>query len=520
MQATLLAGVVNTLFIERRPASEVLLSLVLLAGTALVRGATAWALDAGGHRAAAAVIRDLRRAFVHHLLRAHPGTPESSGATAATATHGVDALDPYFSRYLPALALGLVVPVAILGRIALIDAASALIMLMTIPLIPLFGALIGKATAAQARARYIALGRLSSHFLDVVRGLTTLRAFNRSEAQAGRLADSGEAYRRETMRTLRIAFLSALVLELAATLAVAVIAVEVGLRLVSGRMEFAPAFLILVLAPEVYAPLRNAAAQFHASADGIAAADRILTPLGQVRFPSGDAVPLDPRDVPIRFEHVRFAYPDRPAQVLDDVTFELAPGERVAIVGPSGSGKSTIIRLLLLFDQPDSGRLTIGGTDLRSVSPTAWRELVAWVPQRPQLTTGTIADAIGLGRRHATRAAIADAARAAGAEQFIAALPDGFETRVGDGGSGLSAGQVRRIALARAFLRGAPLLLLDEPTTSLDHESAELIAAAIQGLPRASTMLVITHDHDFAASVATRILELRGGCLAARKASA
>ena len=517
VQATLLADVVNSIFFQHEPVASVSLPLLLLVLVALARGLIAWALEAGGHRAAASTTRDLRSAFIRYALFDRPGdTLESRGATASTAMQGVDALDPYFARYLPALALGVIVPIVVLIRVATLDVTSAAIMLLTIPLIPIFGILIGKATEAQARSRYQALGRLSSHFLDVVRGLTTLRAFNRGAAQAENLEETGDAYRRETIGTLRIAFLSALVLELAATLATAVIAVEIGIRLVAGQMSFAPAFLILLLAPELYAPLRNAAAQFHASADGLAAADRILTPLESPPLTRGSLEPLSPSDVPIRFEHVNFSYPTRPQQVLDDATFELVPGERVAIVGPSGIGKSTIARLLLLFDHPDSGRIAIGDTDLRDVDPAAWRRLVAWVPQRPHLTSGTIAEAIALGRPEATRGEVADAARAAGAETFIVALPEGFETPVGDGGMELSAGQVRRIALARAFLRNAPLLLLDEPTTSLDHESAELIASALEALPTASTMLVITHDPDFAARIATRVLYVTAGSISDR----
>ncbi len=514
-QASLLAWVVNAVFLEGRGLDAVDTALLLLAGVALVRGLLAWALEAAGHRTASQAMRELREAYARHVLLERPGdTDRASGAAAMAAIQGVDALDPYFAKYLPAFVLGIIVPLAILIRVATIDLLSAAIMLVTIPLIPVFGILIGKATETQARARYATLGRLSTHFLDVLRGLPTLRAFNRGAAQTEHIAETGEAYRRETMKTLRIAFLSAFVLELAATLSVAVIAVEIGIRLVGGHMAFAPAFTVLVLAPELYAPMRNSAAQFHASADGIAAADALLTPIERGPLPHGTVLPLDPGDAPIRFEHVSFAYDDRPGAVLDDLSLELVPGERVAIVGPSGTGKSTILRLLLLFDHPDAGRIAIGDTDLRDVDPEAWRRLTAWVPQRPHLTAGTIAEAIALGDPGASRERIADAARAAAAEAFIATLPAGFETRIGSGGAALSLGQVRRVALARALLRDAPLLLLDEPTTSLDRESADAIAASLRRLPRTQTLLVITHDHALAMSLADRVLVLDGGRLA------
>jgi ABC-type transport system involved in cytochrome bd biosynthesis fused ATPase/permease subunit len=339
--------------------------------------------------------------------------------------------------------------------------------------------------------------------------LTTLRAFNRGAAQADMLAASGEAYRCETMSTLRIAFLSALVLELAATLGTAVVAVEIGIRLDRGGIGLASALTILVLAPELYAPLRSSAAQFHASADGVAAADRILSRVAEAPATDGrGAAPLDARDVPIRLDRVSFAYPTRDGLVLDDLTLSLAPGERVALVGPSGAGKSTIVRLLLGFDRPSSGRVLVGATDL---DLDLWRTRLAWLPQRPHLASSTVGGAICLGRPGASSREIADAARRAGAEEFIAVLPDGYDTRVGEGGISLSAGQIRRVALARALLRDAALLILDEPTTSLDEESAERVADALERLPRAETMLLITHDADLAARIADRVLSISDG---------
>jgi len=512
-QATLLALVVDDVFLRHRDLAAVAVPLAVLASLALARGLLSWAFEAGGHLAASSTAAALRRRLVRHVLHDRPGDPATtSGEVATAAVAGVEALDPYFARYLPQLVLGAIVPVMILVRVATLDVTSALVMAFTLPLIPIFGILIGRATEERAQARYAALARLSTHFLDVVRGLTTLRAFNRGEAQVERLAATGEEYRRETMGTLRIAFLSALVLELAATLGTAVVAVEIGIRLDRGGIGFASAMTILVLAPELYAPLRNAAAQFHASADGVAAADHILDPLGEQVVPApAPAALLDPRDVPVRFDHVHFAYPGREGLVLDDVSLALAPGERVALLGPSGAGKSTIARLLLRFDDPGRGRVLLGGTDIADVDADAWRLNVAWMPQRPHLAAGTIADAIRLGAPEEPIAEVADAARRAGAEGFIAALPDAYETRVGDGGAGLSAGQVRRIALARALLREAPLLILDEPTTSLDEESARLVAESLERLPRSGTMLLITHDEALARRVADRIVGMSDG---------
>jgi ATP-binding cassette, subfamily C, bacterial CydD len=513
-QATLLGLIVADVFIKHRGLGDVATPLALLAAVALARGVLAWAFEAGGHLTASATAGALRRRLVRHALGDRPGDPAmTSGEVTTAAVSGVDALDPYFARYLPQLVLGAVVPLVILVRVATLDVLSAVVMAATIPLIPLFGALVGRTTGERARARYAALAGLASHFLNVVGGLTTLRAFNRGAIQAELLAESGERYRKETMGTLRIAFLSALVLELAATLGTAVVAVEIGIRLDGAGIGLAPALTILVLAPELYAPLRTAAAQFHASADGVAAAGHILAPIeaAAVVAAPGRAAPLDPRDVPVRLDRVSFAYPGRAGTVVDDVSLTLAPGERVALVGPSGSGKSTIARLLLGFDRPERGRLLIGGSELGEIDAEAWRRQLAWMPQRPHLARGTIADAIRLGSPDASIADVADAARRAGAESFIAALPDGYGTHVGDGCAGLSAGQLRRIAFARALLRDASLLILDEPTTNLDDESAGVVADALVRLPRGATMLLITHDEALAQRVADRVVRLSAG---------
>jgi ATP-binding cassette, subfamily C, bacterial CydD len=518
-QAVLLGRIVADVFLDGRTLSAEMPLLVGLAAASVARGVLAWGFEAGGHLAAASATSDLRRQVVGHVLLTRPADPgEATGDVAAAVLHGVDALDPYFAKYLPQLALAASVPAAILVWVALHDLDSAAVMLVTLPLIPVFGVLVGKASARRAEARYAALSRLGGHFLDVVRGLPTLRAFNRGRAQVGRLAQTADAYRRETMGTLRVAFLSAFVLELAAMIGTALVAVEIGIRLDDGRIALATAFAVLVLTPELYAPLRSAAAQFHASTDGIAAADALLSRLEMpppVPFPEAPVEPLDPRDVPVRLRSVSFTYPGRDAEALADVNLALSPGERVAVVGPSGSGKSTLIRLLLRFDRPGRGRILVGGIDLDDVDPDPWRQLVAWLPQRPQLGAGTIADAIGLGDPAASRRRVVEAARRAGAHTFVAELPEGYNTRVGDGGAGLSAGQVRRIAMARALLRDAALLLLDEPTTNLDAASAGRIGDALAALPRGATMLLATHDLALADRVADRVVWMRDGSIEA-----
>lgn len=314
------------------------------------------------------------------------------------------------------------------------------------------------------------------------------------------------------MGTLRVAFLSGAVLELAATLGIALVAVVVGVRLAEGGIGFEPALTILVLAPELFLPLRNLAAQWHASADGAAVAERMLDLAEEPVRPPGGAVPSDPAAVPIAFEEVSFRYPEREADVLRELELELRPGETVALVGSSGGGKSTLLALLLRFAEPTAGRILAGGEDLASLDPGAWRSHVAYVAQRPTLFRGSVADNIRLGDPAASDEAVRDAARRAGAHEFVAALPQGYATVVGDGGRRLSAGQTRRIALARAFLRDAPLVLLDEPTADLDPESARRVADAVEGLRTGRTVLFAAHRPELTVR-ADRVLRLEDGRL-------
>jgi ATP-binding cassette, subfamily C, bacterial CydD len=403
-----------------------------------------------------------------------------------------------------------------------IDAASAGVMLLTLPLVPVFIWLIGRYTEERTREQWEALRLLSTHFLDVVRGLPTLRAFNRSRAQMAVIAGVSDGYRRRTMATLRVGFLSGAVLELAATLGVALVAVTVGVRLADGGLGLQAGLTVLVLAPELYLPLRQLAAQFHASADGLAVAERMLALLDvPASAPCGGRlIAPSPAEAPLRLEQVSFAYPSRPSLVLDRVDLELEPGETVALVGPSGAGKTTVASLLLRFAEPSAGRITAGGIDLADCRTEPWRRLIAWVPQRPTVFRGTAAENIRLGDPAASELRIRDAAALAGADRFISALPSGYDTVLGDGGRPLSAGERRRVALARAFVRDAPLVILDEPTADLDQTSAEVVAEAIERLRIGRTVLLIAHRPELVQR-ADRIVALSGwGTAVARNETA
>jgi ATP-binding cassette, subfamily C, bacterial CydD len=502
--------------------------LTALAGTVIAlllvlasRAAAAWASEATALRAAAVVKSRLRRQLADHALRLGPTwlARQQTGELTTLATRGLDALDAYFARYLPAALLGGVVPVVVLARVMAADWISGLVIAGTLPLIPLFAVLVGLYTRERTERQWRLLARLGGHFLDVTEGLPTLKVFGRAKAQADVIKSVTDQHRTATMAALRVTFLSALVLELAAALATALVAVEVGLRLLGGHIGYETALLVLLLTPEAYLPLRNLGAQFHASAEGTAAAGRVLEVLDiplprhrlTVRPPLVESVP-DPSAVPIHLDAVTVCYPGRSEPALHEVTATIGAGERVAIAGPSGAGKSSILALLLLFTEPTSGRIVAGAADLADLTAAEWRRRVAWVPQRPYLFAGTVAENIALGDPGAAPGAITRAAQLAGAEEFIAELPGGYGARLGERALSLSAGQRQRLALARAFLRDAPLLLLDEPTAHLDAVTATEISAAIESLAVGRTVLLVTHDEHQLAR-ADRVLSLDRGRL-------
>jgi ATP-binding cassette subfamily C protein CydD len=477
-------------------------------------------LSAGGEaaalRAAAAVKSQLRRGLAAQALRLGPAwlSGQRPGEITTLATRGLDALDPYFARFLPQLVLSVVVPVAVLARVAAADWISALVIGVTLPLIPVFGALIGRQAQARTQRQWRLLARLGGHFLDVVQGLPTLKVFRRASAQAEVIRDVTTAHRKATIATLRLAFLSALVLELAAALATALVAVEVGLRLLAGHMPYQTALLVLLLTPEAYLPLRTAGAQFHASMEGVAAAGRACEILETSPPAAGPwtAVPPDLRTATITLNEVSVAYPGRDRPAVDRLTLQIRPGERVAVTGRSGAGKSSLLALLLRFAAPAGGGIRAGAVDVTQVAPDDWRRQIAWVPQHPYLFAGTVAENIALGEPGAGHEAIVTAARLAGAAEFIEELPDGYATVLSEGATTLSSGQRQRIALARAFLRDAPLLLLDEPAAHLDPVTARQILDTVETLMTGRTVVLVTHGRRWTGG-ASRVITLDQGKL-------
>ncbi|MFI1615672.1 thiol reductant ABC exporter subunit CydD [Streptomyces lydicus] len=519
-QAMLIAEIVVGAFQHDLGLGGLTTPLALLAAVSVGRGLVAWLTELAAHRAGAAAKSELRMRLVERAARLGPGTRTASAAGGGTgardlemrtgelttlATRGIDALDDYFSRYLPQLGLAVVVPVAVLARIVTGDWISALTIVLTLPLIPLFMVLIGWATQSRMDRQWRLLARLSGHFLDVVEGLPTLKVFGRAKAQAEAIRTITDDYRRATLRTLRIAFLSSFALELLATLSVALVAVGIGMRLVHGELDLTTGLMVLVLAPEAYLPLRQVGAQYHAAAEGLAAAEEVFAVL-EAPLPAAGTAPA-PDGTALAVEDLVVRHPGRSADSLPATSFEVRPGETVALVGPSGAGKSTLLNVLLGFTAPSEGRALVDGRDIASLSPDSWRQRIAWVPQRPHLFAGTLAENVRLARPDAVDAEVRAALADAGALEFVDALPDGMATRLGEAGAGLSAGQRQRLALARAFLADRPILLLDEPTANLDGETEEAVVAAVRRLAAGRTVLLVVHRPALLA-VADRVVRL------------
>jgi thiol reductant ABC exporter CydD subunit len=495
-QATLIATLITRTFLDGFGMPAVRGDLTALACVVAGRALVTWIGETAAYRSSAAVKSQLRRAVLRKATELGPAwlARQPTGELTLLTTSGLDALDDYFARYLPQLILAGLVPAIIGLRLLVADPLSALIVICTLPLIPLFMALIGMGTRDQMDRQWHTMSQLAHHFLDVLGGLPTLRIFNRAAAQVTTVRRISEELRRRTMRTLRVAFLSSFALELLASLSVAIIAVSVGMRLVYGHLTLQTALIVLILAPEIYLPWRRVGAAYHASVEGVSAASAALDIIDLAAPTGGGVRGLSMRE-PIRCRGLRVSHAGRPVPALDDLNLVITPGEVLAITGPSGCGKSTLLAVLLGFVTPDAGQVVVGNVDLRDVDLVYWRSQIAWVGQRTHLFAATVAENIRLGRPGATDGDVRQAAGLAGAEEFIDALPFRYLTQLGERGIGLSIGQRQRIALARAFLKDAPLIVLDEPTAGLDSRAEAGISAALQRLSGTHTIVVTSHHH-------------------------
>ncbi|MGC8702623.1 MAG: thiol reductant ABC exporter subunit CydD [Thiomonas sp.] len=500
VQAWLLARVVSEVIIEHRHLADVWAYLAAMLPIFALRFVLMRASENVAFEAAAQVRRDLRGRLYDHLQALGPLwlNRQSSGDLANSIVVGIDALEAYYARYLPSISLTALVPLSILVFVLPQDWVSGLVLLVTAPLIPIFMILVGKGTETMNQQQWQLLARMSARFLDSLQGLTTLKLFGVSRHEAEVVAVLTEDYRIGTMKVLRVAFLSSVVLEFLSTISIAMVAVFIGFRLFYGEMQFFNGFFVLLLAPEFYLPLRNMGTFYHARMEAIGAAQGLLklldTPIAPHAQPSGGTLKLAAaQDVRIRFEAVTVRYADDLAPALDGLSFSAPARGLTALVGASGAGKSTALHALMALVQPVQGRILINDTPLSDLDPDDWLRHVAWVPQRPHVFEGTVRDNIALGQASASHTAVEHAARAAQAHDFIVALPQGYDTPLGERGMGLSGGQVQRLALARALLKPAPLVLLDEATAQLDAHTQAQVGEVILELARQRCVILAAH---------------------------
>ncbi len=504
LQAGNLSAVIARVFLAGQTLSQVAGLLRWLFVIFLLRAGATLGGEVAANAVAVRVKAGLRQLLLEKFIRLGPAyqNRHESSDLAAAALQGVENLDAYFSQFLPQIVLAAVIPLAVLAAVFPRDPLSGLILLITAPLIPVFMVLIGKLAEALTNRQFTALQRMSAFFLDTMQGLTTLKALGQSTNQTEKIKTVSERYRRATMSVLQTTFLSALVLEWVGTLSTAVVAVEIGLRVLYGRLGFEQALFILIVAPEFYLPLRMLGQRFHAGMAGVAAARKIFevleTPENAAssqsrsihRGAGGEAAWIDR---PICFEAVSFQFPGREEAALKAISFCIQPGEMIAVVGRSGAGKSTLAHLLLGFIQPTEGKIRAGYQRMQDIPIEVWRNQIAWVSQQPVLFSGSLLDNMRIANPDAQLLAIAMAAEAAGLLDVVDHLPQGWDTPIGEGGMRLSGGQGQRLALARAFLRNKPFLVLDEPTARLDSQREQQLAEATRRLCVGRTVFVIAH---------------------------
>ncbi|NMB55671.1 MAG: thiol reductant ABC exporter subunit CydD [Leptolinea sp.] len=524
LQAWLLSHILDHVHLHAAGLEQVTPDLIRLAIVVLLRAFLVFVNEQSAAVLSAGIRSRLRESLTVKVLRLGPAYTEQQQAGELTyaLTGAIDSLDAYFSQYVPQLVIAAVLPVAILAVVFPIDTLSGVIFVLTAPLIPIFMVLIGRTTETLTRRQYQTFSRMSAFFLDSLRGLVELKNLGKSAGHSARLDTVGERYRSATLRVLRVSFLSALVLELAATLSVAVIAVEIGIRLLYRQMDFQQAFFLLVIAPDFYLPLRQLGARFHAAQNGVSAARRIFEIFDQ---PEQDeesaqekAEPFEERlfcsPFTIRFNDVSFTYPGREQEAVSHVAFTLTSGQTTAIVGLNGSGKTTLASLLLRFIQPEGGTIFYNDTDIQNIPLDRWRSGIAFLDQRPVVFNTTLRENLLLVRPDATSDQLRSALETVHLQETINSLPRGLDTGLGEEGYILSGGQIQRLAIARLFLKDAPLLILDEPTSHLDPFLENELDVALELMRKNRTCLVIAHRKSTARQ-ADRVLFMENGRLAA-----
>ena len=526
-QAHLLSRIVHGAFMAGLDRSHLIPLFLLLIVIIAARAGLGWWRETTGFTAGAAVREQVRKALLDHIVQMGPVgiTHMPAGRLVSSAFEQVDALQNFIARYIPQMALAALLPMVLLAFIFPLSWAVGGVLLFAAPLIPLFMILVGMGAESISQKHFQALARMSAHFLDVLQGLPTLILFSRSKAHAAEVQKTSRAYRQRTMAVLRVAFLSSAVLEFFSAVSIALVAVYLGMYFLGyiefgayGRsLDFSSAFFILLLAPDFFLPLRELGTHYHARADALGAAQEILKIFDQPamtvpKTSSGLNVQMPQHIV---FQGVSVHYQRTGQQGLKQVDLTIAKGERIAIVGQSGAGKSTLIHLLMGFIVPTDGRILLDDLLLDNFDMAAWRRRCAWVGQHPMIFTGTLRENIAMARTDATQDQIDIAARRAGVIEFAGQWESGLDTTVGEQGLGLSVGQAQRVALARAFIQDAPLLLLDEPTASLDRTTEAGILADLDGWSKGRTTVFATH-RQAALTLADRILILKKGKIVAQ----
>ncbi|WP_456442962.1 thiol reductant ABC exporter subunit CydD [Caldithrix abyssi] len=497
LEAKYLSAIIDLSFLKKQSLGNLLNLLLIFILVILARFLFQWLSDSFASHLSARIRHDLRNQLVRHLQGVSPVVLnlEKRGELINTLQQGVESLDAYFRSYIPQLFRAAAFPIVILMFVFPIDLLSGFVFLFTAPIIPVFMVLIGQHAKKATQRQWKTLSFLSAYLLDVIEGLTTLKILNRSQSQITRIRLLSEQFRHNTMSVLKIAFLSALVLELAASLSTAVIAVEIGLRLLYAKISFSQALFVLILAPEFYQPMRQLGASFHAGMEGMEAARRIFeifTIRGR-NIPEQSAQLSSSSSLSIELQKVSFRYPQTDTEALSDISLKIEAGKRYVVIGPSGAGKSTLFNLLLKFIAPTQGRILVNGHDLQQINDDYWFKQISWVPQKPYLFHDTIEANLKLVNPMASAKDMVRACKTARLHDFIMSLPDGYQTIVGERGARLSGGQAQRLALARAFLKDAPIILLDEPTANLDPQLDREIVEIMRQFPEDKTQIIIAH---------------------------
>ena len=499
-QAWLLSSIIAKVFLDQQTLEAVQKDLIGLLLIIIGRGLAVYGRERSSGGMSIGVRSNIRRSLFDHLLRISPKevSAERTGELTTTLTQGIDRLDAYFRIYLPQVFITAILPLIVLWVVFPIDWISGLVFILTAPLIPIFMILIGRQADKETLKQWKLLGRLGGHFHEVLQGLKTLKVFGLSKAQTKVIRSVSDQYASATLNVLRIAFLSGFVLEILATISTAVIAVQIGLRLLYGQIEFVESLFILILAPDFYFPFRQLGAAYHSGMEGIHAAERIfeIESMPTMQQPVSHSPSARVRVIPfgeVEFRHLSYTYRKGEQETLSDVNFKLDVNSTTALVGPTGAGKSTILSLLLKFIYPSAGEITVSGIDLQSVENRWWWEQITWVPQFPYLFNDTVEENLRISKPYASRQEIMDALKKASLLDFINSLPGGLETKIGEKGTKFSGGQAQRLAIARAYLKDAPFLIFDEPTKNLDVESEEQIRTSLDDLTTRKTMLIVAH---------------------------